>query len=447
MGHCFSKKKKDSPGIELIIPIKLLESELTRQVNVVVIGHNTSGDLGLRCINEVNELTVLSTLPDFDFTEDIKIYSSDMSTFYAINNKYYYATGSNFKGQLGINSTAIFHSTPTPITFFHDHDMRIKQLCSNCCTNTVFWITENNRVYANGNNDHRQTGIMTNNDQNEFLCNPHRTLSFKKNVWIIDVQSTCTKSIALFGASQAAMMIIDHWIRTLKTSDSYYEEDQDGFEEEEFELFTIIPEDIVALLIQFHGFEANKLYSTQNDVGNLWREILGFEYINITKIRAGLDHFLCLSTVGEVYDVCESEPKVIEYFKNEGIKVEDVECGAGYNLVFDQDGNVYSWGDNEYGQCGRGSKYDCMSIGLIFPKQKYVIIEIDCGYDHSYCKTKDGLHFLFGGNEYNQCITYDGQIKCMTPFCINDILVQSIGKKEVMGIYLGYKSTKLVVRG
>ena len=434
MGVCSGCNRDNSLNVTSTQIIDCIESKLTRFINVIVIGHNMCGDLGLNHANQVPSLTPLHSLPNFDFTKDIIIYSSDMSTIYAINNKYCYSTGSNYKGQLCIGSTSLFNSSPTPIRFFYDNNMSIKQICSNCCSASIFWITDNNKIYANGCNDHQQLGIASYTfDNGENIFTPKEIKSFDHETFVIDIQSTSKASIALCGLSQAAMMIINYWARTLDHEPIF------------------IPDDIVALLIQFHGYETNKLYITEyftGCIGNPWYEVNGFSDINIIKIAAGSNHFLCLSKQGNVYrDMSrKNDPFMIEFV---GTKIENIECGGEHNLAIDVDGNLYAWGDNQYGQCGISDKrYDKEVIipSLVFMKDKHCVIEIDCGYDHSYCLTDDGLHFLFGGNEYNQCITYDGRQKVYNPFGVNSIIEKAIGHKEIKAIYLGYKNTKLVVK-
>ncbi len=85
------------------------------------------------------------------------------------------------------------------------------------------------------------------------------------------------------------------------------------------------------------------------------------------------------------------------------IKIKDIACGWYHNLAIDYNGNVYSWGHNGAGQCGR----DNNDSFLIDSLKEHTIIKIKCGVQHSYAMSDNNEHFLFGHNKYNQCTLTD----------------------------------------
>ena len=69
------------------------------------------------------------------------------------------------------------------------------------------------------------------------------------------------------------------------------------------------------------------------------------------------------------------------------VRVKDVCCGRDHNLIIDENGNIWSWGYNYYGQCGNNTTKDIGQPQIIDTLKKMKIKEIQCGYVHSYCRT------------------------------------------------------------
>ena len=91
------------------------------------------------------------------------------------------------------------------------------------------------------------------------------------------------------------------------------------------------------------------------------------------------------------------KPTKIPYFIKEKIIIKDIKCGIAHNIALDINGDVYSWGYNNYGQCGHENDdrgYNFYEPKLIEDVKEFVIDYIDCGCDHSYVKTVDKRHFF-----------------------------------------------------
>lgn len=88
-------------------------------------------------------------------------------------------------------------------------------------------------------------------------------------------------------------------------------------------------------------------------------------------------------------------------------KIKKVCCGAKFSLGLTYDGNIYSWGDNEFGQLG-GERADGNGKPRIiegFPslvKKLYHadIVDVSCGFRHSIAVNSRGQVFTWGWNEY-----------------------------------------------
>ena len=72
----------------------------------------------------------------------------------------------------------------------------------------------------------------------------------------------------------------------------------------------------------------------------------------------------------------------------------------------DVNGNVYSWGCNNYGQCGhiidRNDITEPRRIGVF---DDYVVEKVKVGWRHNYVKTDSGKHYIFGDNQ-GQWVSY-----------------------------------------
>ena len=117
-------------------------------------------------------------------------------------------------------------------------------------------------------------------------------------------------------------------------------------------------------------------------------------------------------------------------------------------MAIDNKNKVYSWGYNGDGQCGDGTDENIFIPKLIDSLKLYNIKKIKCGYNHSYVCTNDGNHYLFGNNEYNECIE-SGDNKVLTPYLINQQIDENINNgnddKIIKDIYLGCETTIIMI--
>eukprot|EP01083_Nonionella_stella_P127725 386936_1 len=89
------------------------------------------------------------------------------------------------------------------------------------------------------------------------------------------------------------------------------------------------------------------------------------------------------------------------------INIIQIECGHTHSLLLSDEGNVYTMGTNDYGQCGIGDTHmNPNQIAIIdaFIKLNCVINSISCGYRHSVCVDAiEGNVYCFGDNTFYQC--------------------------------------------
>ena len=80
-----------------------------------------------------------------------------------------------------------------------------------------------------------------------------------------------------------------------------------------------------------------------------------------------------------------------------------------------------------------------------FVEQQETIVHIDCGYDHSHCRSAADHFYLFGSNNYNECATFDGREKVFVPFRINEVVEEKLNAQRIKSLSLGVQNTKIIV--
>lgn len=78
--------------------------------------------------------------------------------------------------------------------------------------------------------------------------------------------------------------------------------------------------------------------------------------------------------------------------------------GAGHTLILDVDGCVYSCGLNNKGQTGNSDieQGNILTFQRIYALKHEVIIDICCGWDSSAVLTQNGKLYVWGSNRYGQ---------------------------------------------
>ena len=332
----------------------------------------------------------------------------------------------------------------TQISFFKDIDMTIKSICVNQYGFSTFFISDKNKWYACGYNKNCELGAS--HSENKDTSSPVLINELEKN-HIIQAATPGQGSTVLVSTLNPSISIIL----------TYYSR------------IYLIPFDIIDLLKLFS--KSTKVLSTTTNTASghdpdaehvsLWNEINVFKDKTITKITCGEDFTLFLEDNGMVWSCGDSAfgclglegddlvyvhaPREIEYFGKHKIKIVDIECGVSHSLAIDIDGSVYSWGLNEYGECGN-DEHDVIEepMKIKFFKD-FVVDDIKCGYRHSYVYTKDGGQYLFGSNIYNECVSTKCN-KIKIPFRINDIVRYKLGVKEIVNVSVGYFNTKIICK-
>ena len=427
-------------------------SKATR-LQAFFIGFNGTGQLGLGHRRKIHKLAECK----YPITE---IHPGCGYIFY--NDKNYeniWCAGRNIEGQCGIGqSFKEFLTTCTKYTFFKQNGIQIKKICVAVGgAATTFFITTDNKLYGCGYNRQNQLGL----DKFDGITNKNKPVLIPQLTDVIDITSSSKCSVALCSSHNVKILktIINHWCRLYFHSQCSVH---------------TVPEDVISLLVIFSKF--NSVYSTAYDGHGHgdkypkekyfgWKEIEKLSNKNIIKIAACFTYVWYLGANGVVYacgykinqrgltddaDIGQESmniPTEIRYFKENGIKIIDIAAGYKHSLALDEEGKLFGYGANKYGQCGDGTYDDVKEPKLIETLNDYKIDVIKCGYNTSYCRTVCGKHFIWGQNDDNECLTYDKDEwyeDLLRPHRIDNTIYEECDCSKVVNVYPGYYTLQII---
>ena len=86
----------------------------------------------------------------------------------------------------------------------------------------------------------------------------------------------------------------------------------------------------------------------------------------------------------------------------DSLKVKAVSCGDNHTVIITEDGNLYSFGLNNRGQLGLGSNINSNVPSLVIDLNGLKVKAASCGKLHTVIITEDGELHSFGSNEFGQ---------------------------------------------
>ena len=135
---------------------------------------------------------------------------------------------------------------------------------------------------------------------------------------------------------------------------------------------------------------------------------------NIVSIDCGEIHSICLDIDGNVFTFGNNE------FGQLGRKIDttythipqkltnippitQISCGSYFNVCLSNEGDLYSFGQNKYGQLGLGSVQQIFYSPQKIKSLSDIDIDfIECGNYFTYCKTLSGKVYVWGINFYGE---------------------------------------------
>ncbi|XP_059518550.1 probable E3 ubiquitin-protein ligase HERC4 isoform X5 [Myotis daubentonii] len=149
--------------------------------------------------------------------------------------------------------------------------------------------------------------------------------------------------------------------------------------------------------------------------GGSIRNIKCLSDIQIVQVACGYYHSLALSKASEVFSWgqnkygqlglgtdCKKQasPQLIKSLI--GIPFMQVAAGGAHSFVLTLSGAIFGWGRNKFGQLGLNDENDRYVPNLLKSLRTQKIVYICCGEDHTAALTKEGGVFTFGAGGYGQ---------------------------------------------
>jgi RCC1 and BTB domain-containing protein len=143
-------------------------------------------------------------------------------------------------------------------------------------------------------------------------------------------------------------------------------------------------------------------------------EVQFLSQLNIHSLNCGPFHSLALTKNGEVYAWVSNRlgligirskkdhqllPIKVNGLHNE--KVIQISCGFWHSMALTESGNVFSWGDNQFGQLGF-EYFRLINRPTRIQLPHISISRISCDSFHSLLLSNDGIIYFFGNNTYGQ---------------------------------------------
>ena len=161
-----------------------------------------------------------------------------------------------------------------------------------------------------------------------------------------------------------------------------------------------------------YGFGNIDNYISNNDNTHIPRLIKGL--CDIKMIDCGFEHILCLDFHGSVFSFGGNEYEQLGVGKNRNELIEtsipqkidiplckQIACGNDFSMCLTEENLLYSFGNNDSGQCGLGTNNDNYNSPQLIPNF-HNIEYIVCGGYHNICKTYDNTYYGWGCNEVGQ---------------------------------------------
>eukprot|EP01084_Bolivina_argentea_P303109 523265_1 len=354
------------------------------------------------------------------------IYSGWEYTIYAdAHHTKFWATGKNIDSQCVVSSTHHKIANFTPIKYFEKNKIKIVRLCASAVRDSMFWISARNQVYITGDAPPAHARYPRDASKDPMLLS---SLKIDNVATIITIQYP-DKPMVLCSNKHNLLIVIESFFKS-----------------------STIPTEIIYLIIAFYS-KNNKMYTKTLKYNRFEPYLVAGN--DIVKIACGQMYTLYLQFNGKVLQKTVNNPVYtykslkFDHLFQHRIRIIDIACGLGHNLLLCELGKVYACGFNENNQCGQDTSYNVEGIIKMPTIIEYFkclnVLEIKCGSHHSYVKSNTRNHYLFGRNQDNECISNCDLFTVNYAHCINDSDYKIFKKKVILSVSLGFKRTKIIL--
>ena len=360
-----TKTEKGNMALKPANPIKSNSGKTSYKFDkwVTTKGGTTAADL-------TNITTDINVYPSFDEIDNsidvVKVAADNLHSLALTDSGEVYSWGHNNNGQLGSGNTADLHS-PTKVTV---SGVKFTDIAAGGYHSLA--LTESGEVYSWGYNENGELGLGNFESPKTLLQKV--TVS---GVKFTDIKAGYNHSLALTDTGEIYL-----WGRN----------------------------NVGQLGLGYSGTDTNK---------NSPQHVTKPEGVNkFTKISGGYAHSLALTDAGVLYSWgnnyygqlgletsgSETNEDTPQKVKVNGVKFTGIAGSEYYSLALTDTGEIYSWGNNDYGQLGLGTiePYKLTPQKVTKPSGVSKFINIAVGKNHSLALTDTGDIYSWGKNGYGQ---------------------------------------------
>uniref|UniRef100_A0A4W4EVY6 HECT domain-containing protein n=2 Tax=Electrophorus electricus TaxID=8005 RepID=A0A4W4EVY6_ELEEL len=199
-----------------------------------------------------------------------------------------------------------------------------------------------------------------------------------------------------------------------------------------------------------------------NDLGQLGHEkarkkpeqVVALDAQNIIAVSCGESHTLALNDKGQVFawgqatdgqlgltniEDCIRVPRTVKCLSEAHIV--QVTCGYRHSLALSRKGQIFSWGQNRYGQLGLGKEGNGVSTPQVIQSLLGIpFAQIAAGGAHSFGLTLSGAVFGWGRNKFGQLGLNDDKDRCFPS------LLKTLRSQKVVYICCGEDHTAALTK-
>lgn len=172
-----------------------------------------------------------------------------------------------------------------------------------------------------------------------------------------------------------------------------------------------------------------------------------FQGVEVKMVAAGAEHTVAITASGKLYgwgwgrygnlglgdQKDRAVPAEVTTLNREKMKM--VACGWRHTIVVSESGNIYSYGWSKYGQLGHGTFQDLLVPHQVLVLNDRRIENIAGGWRHSMAIDQNGLLFAWGWNKF-------GQVGCGNTIDQNiPQLVSGLSHERVVQVACGWRHT------
>ncbi|CAH0473955.1 unnamed protein product [Peronospora belbahrii] len=187
------------------------------------------------------------------------------------------------------------------------------------------------------------------------------------------------------------------------------------------------------------------------------REVEAFQGIKIVDVSCGDYYTVAVDADGKMYSwgwggstmkgagglghaggKDEPTPRLLTTLVDQGVPMSTVECGEFHTVALTKDGEIWAWGNGEYGRLGNGESDTCEVPEPIEFFLKENVVSIAVGRDFSFALTDKGELYSWGGNSHNQLGIGGGLAMDVYNIESIPVLVEAFNGLSVKQVAAGY---------